>query len=271
MKKALAILFAALLTLSATGCQQKTGEDHQHSFTVKDMAIDYLAAEQNCLTGELYYYACSICGKASEYVWSASDPLGHDLQPDGCTRCEWYSTASGTLSTGQQWAYYSDGSLHFYGKGALPSWSESQLLSNEIPWRRYNVRTVVLPQGITTVGDRSFSGMTNLTTVTIPSTVTTIGESAFEGCKSLENVKLPDMLNLINRNAFRNCASIRSLIIPRYTVYMEDNVFAGCSSLESIGVEAFANTHSLQELVLPEGLKRIEDRAFVVCNKIKSK
>ena len=87
MKKTLSILLAVLLALLATGCQQPTDE-HQHSFTVKDMAIDYLAAERGCLTGDLYFYACSVCGKAGEYVWAANDPMGHDLQPEGCNRCD---------------------------------------------------------------------------------------------------------------------------------------------------------------------------------------
>ena len=238
MKKTLSILLAALLALCATGCRKTPAEDHQHSFTVKDMAVNYLAAERSCLTGELYYYACSICGKAGEYVWAADDPLGHDLQPEGCSRCGWDSVANGILSTGQKWAYYSDGSLHFYGNGALPAWSEDELLAKEIPWMRYSVRSVVIPKGITSVGARSFSGMQKLTSVSIPATVTSIGASAFEGCKSLEQVQLPDMLNLINQNAFRGCSSLKELTIPQFTVFIDGNVFAGCSSLEAIYVAA---------------------------------
>jgi hypothetical protein len=237
MKKTLSILLAVLLALLACGCQQQTDE-HQHSFTVKDMAVDYLAAEQGCLTGDLYFYACSICGKAGEYVWAANDPLGHDLQPEGCTRCEWVSNAHGTLPTGQSWAYYSDGTLYVYGSGALPNWSQEQLLAREIPWMRYAVRNVVLAKGITTVGERSFAGLRRLTRVELPSTVTTIGASAFEGCSALAELQLPDMLNILNENAFRGCAAIETITIPRYTVFIDGNVFAGCSALKTVTVAA---------------------------------
>lgn len=236
MKKALSILLAVLLALLATGCQQKDGDDHQHSFTVKDMAVDYLASQRSCLTGELFYYACSICGKAGDYVWMADDPLGHDLKPEGCARCGWGSTAYGTLPTGQSWAFYSDGTLYFFGSGALTEWTEAQLLGGEIPWMRYPVCSVVLEKGITTVGSRSFTGLNKLISVSLPSTVTSIGESAFEGCKALESVNLPDMLNIIHPNAFRGCMAIKTLAIPQYTVFIDGNVFAGCSSLESITV-----------------------------------
>lgn len=235
MKKTLSILLAALLAVFATGCQ-KNEDEHQHSFTVKDMALDYLAAERSCLTGELYYYACSICGKAGDYVWSAGDPLGHDFQPEGCARCGWASTGSGTLPSGHSWAYYSDGTLYLYGSGALPEWSEAQLIGGEIPWMSYAIRSVVVQKGITSIGDRSFSGLAKLTSVDLPATVTSIGESAFEGCKALEQITLPNMMNVLQKNAFRGCSSLKELNIPQFTALIEGNVFAGCSSLTSIQV-----------------------------------
>lgn len=261
MKKTLSILLAALLVSAATGCQQ-TGDDHQHSFTVKDMATQYLAAERSCLAGELYFYACSICGKAGEYVWAAGDPLGHDLQPEGCSRCEWVSVDSGKLSSGHEWAYYSDGTLYLYGNGALPAWTQDQLLANEIPWMSYSVRSVVLEKGITSVGSRSFAGCSKLTSVTLPSTVTSIGESAFEGCKSLENITLPDMLNIINKNAFRGCASIKELTIPRFTVFMDGNVFAGCSSLQNLTVASGNTAFRVQNGCLIETASSLLKTAF---------
>ena len=251
MKKTLSIVLAALLALAATGCQQQ-GDDHQHNFVVKDMAIDYLASPRSCLTGELYFYACSICGKAGEYVWAADEPLGHDFSPAGCTRCDWVSTNSGTLSTGQNWAFYSDGSLHIFGSGALPEWTEEQLLANEIPWMRNSVSSIVVQKGITSIGAYSFAGLSKLTTVSLPSTVTSIGESAFDGCKALETVNLPTMLNIIHKNAFRDCASVKQFDIPHYTVFIDGNVFAGCSSLENITIAPNNNAFRVQNGCLIE-------------------
>jgi len=48
--------------------------------------------------------------------------------------------------------------------------------------------TVVIPDGVTSIGSRAFSGCSGLTSITIPKSVTHIGSSAFGGCGKLERV-----------------------------------------------------------------------------------
>ena len=45
-----------------------------------------------------------------------------------------------------------------------------------------SVRSVRIPDNVTTIGDRAFEGCNNLTSVTIPNSVTSIGDEAFYGC-----------------------------------------------------------------------------------------
>ena len=47
---------------------------------------------------------------------------------------------------------------------------------------------VVIPNGVTSIGDQAFMGCTNLERVTIPDSVTGIDNWAFEGCQSLTDV-----------------------------------------------------------------------------------
>ncbi len=50
------------------------------------------------------------------------------------------------------------------------------------------ITSVVLPDGLTSIGSGTFCGCENLTSINIPSTVTEIGESAFSGCSTLKDI-----------------------------------------------------------------------------------
>ena len=54
----------------------------------------------------------------------------------------------------------------------------------------YNLREVVIPEGVTTIGQYAFIYDGNLSKVVIPSTVTSIGKSAFDGCNSIKNIEV---------------------------------------------------------------------------------
>jgi hypothetical protein len=53
------------------------------------------------------------------------------------------------------------------------------------------ILSVVLPDGITRIGDQAFSGCGQLTNVMIPGSVTQIGDRAFESCESLTKIIIP--------------------------------------------------------------------------------
>lgn len=48
------------------------------------------------------------------------------------------------------------------------------------------IRSVVISNGATSIGDYAFSGFTDLTSISIPKTVAEIGEGAFEDCAKLQ-------------------------------------------------------------------------------------
>lgn len=64
-----------------------------------------------------------------------------------------------------------------------------------------NLKSIALPNGITSISESAFSGCTNLSNVTIPNTVTTI-KSAFIGCTSLLSVTIPKNVKNISDKAF---------------------------------------------------------------------
>lgn len=52
-------------------------------------------------------------------------------------------------------------------------------------------KNTIIPDSVTTIGDRAFYGCSGLTSVTIPNSVTTIGGLAFRGCQKLANIVIP--------------------------------------------------------------------------------
>ncbi len=76
------------------------------------------------------------------------------------------------------------------------------------------VRSVVLPETITSLEDDAFYRLGGLESINIPSSVKTIGRSAFEDCTSLKSIELPEGLEIIENDTFYDCSSLTSITIP---------------------------------------------------------
>ncbi|MBR3764322.1 MAG: leucine-rich repeat protein [Clostridia bacterium] len=65
-----------------------------------------------------------------------------------------------------------------------------------------------IPEGVTAIGKRAFSGCTGLAGVTFPASVTTIRMSAFHGCTGLKKVTVPETVTAVDSLAFRDCSHL---------------------------------------------------------------
>lgn len=102
-----------------------------------------------------------------------------------------------------------------------------------------NLTSVTLPQSMTSIGDCAFWECTNLTSpITIPEGVTSIGYLTFSGCTSLPSITLPASLTSIEVWAFAACESLTTIIIPANVTNIESSAFADCTGLTEIRVEA---------------------------------
>ena len=98
---------------------------------------------------------------------------------------------------------------------------------------------VVIPDGITSIGERAFFGATALTNITIPASVTTISEEAFFGASSLTTVTFEagSQLTAIGSYAFYN-AALTNMTIPASVTTINQGAFSFTSSLTSFDVDS---------------------------------
>ena len=110
------------------------------------------------------------------------------------------------------------------------------------------LQSIVLPKGITTIGDDAFSYNTSLTSIEIPDTVTYIGDYCFSGCNRLQKIKLSKKIQTINQRLLQGCSSLTEIEIPE--------------GVKSIGYAAFSSCSKLTTITLPASLTSFNGTAL---------
>ena len=141
------------------------------------------------------------------------------------------------------------------------------------------IKSVTIPDSVTSMGDSAFSDCTSLASVVIPDSVTSIEGFAFSGCTSLASVNIPDSVTSIGWYAFYGCTSLASVNIPDSVTSIGDSAFSGCTSLASvnipdsvtsIGNSAFEGCTSLASVNIPDSVTSIGDYSFRDCTSLAS-
>lgn len=73
------------------------------------------------------------------------------------------------------------------------------------------VTSLVVPDGVTSIGHESFWNCTSLTSVIIPDSVTNIGGNAFYSCDGLTSISISSSVKSIGSAAFHGCTSLTSI------------------------------------------------------------
>ena len=114
----------------------------------------------------------------------------------------------------------------------------------------------IIPNSVTSIGERAFFCCSVLTSITIPNSVTRIDSFAFHDCIGLTSIEIPNSVTSIEYCAFNGCSNLSSAIIS--------------NCVTSIGSCAFHNCSSLTYIEIPNGVTRIEDCAFNGCSGLTS-
>lgn len=139
------------------------------------------------------------------------------------------------------------------------------------------IKSVVLPEGITTIEEMAFRGCHSLESVTIPSTVTDLGRGAFSDCQKLDNIVIPAGVVDLMPGVFAACHSLKNVTLPEGLLTIGDQAFEWCYALEqitipetvaTIGMSAFTECRSLKELRLPDSLAVLHLFAITSCESL---
>ena len=216
-----------------------------------------------------------------------------------CAKSPYYGTCGDNL----EW-YYNQGTLTISGSGPMYDYNYQTT-----PWYwdyRHYISKIVIKDGLTTIGNYAFYGC-EVRSVTIPNTVTSIGECAFGSCTSLTSITIPSSVTSISNSSFYVCKAISSIevafdnpiydsrencnaiietasntiikgckntIFPSSVTTIGYNAFNYCDDLVSIdipntittiGEYAFSNCYNLTTITIPNSVKIIGDGAFYDC------
>ena len=159
-----------------------------------------------------------------------------------------------------------------------------------------NLLNVVLPESITTIGDKAFSNCSNLNIV-IPQNVASFGSFPFENCggKVTINCNIPsfststsifrdfseiiigDSVTTIGDYAFSSNPKISKISLPETTTSIGKGAFYECTSLTtisipenvtSIGDDAFFKCTSLTSISIPNNISTISRSCFSNCSSL---
>ena len=134
-----------------------------------------------------------------------------------------------------------------------------------------NIKEIVIPNSVTTIGAYAFQNCNSIESITIPDKVAAIESYTFAGCYSLEEVTLGSSVKSIGNYAFKECGSLEEINFPEALESIGDYAFQECSALESItlgknmksvGKKAFTDCYCLENIVVEGVLEYIGEDAF---------
>ena len=172
------------------------------------------------------------------------------------------------------WTLSDDGTLIISGT-SMPDYTGGASWYSQ----RDKIKKLIIEDGVTNIGNRAFSGCSNLTSIAIPNSVTSIGNTAFSGCSGLTSITIPNSVTSIGRSAFSSCKGLTTVIIPNSVTSIGDYAFNGCkgltsitipNSVTSIGVCAFLYCSSLTSITIPNSVTSIGLMAFDGCSGLTS-
>lgn len=143
---------------------------------------------------------------------------------------------------------------------------------------------------VTTIGNGAFRacsidevmnpyrGIADLKSIILPDSLTTIEDFAFEGCCSLEKIEIPDSVVFIGEFAFAYCVQLKSVVLSKSLVTIESQAFAYCSledveipdTVTTLGDYVFWNSLNSESIIIPDSVTSLGNGVFALSENLKT-
>ena len=174
------------------------------------------------------------------------------------------------------WTLTSDGTLTISGTGDMADFT-----SGSQPWEEHltAIRTAVVQEGVTSVGDNFLTSCTGLTSVDLPAGLTSVGDYFLRGCTGLTSIDLPDGLTSVGSHFLRGCSGLTSLTLPEKLESEGGHFLRGCTGLtsltlpaglSSVGDSFLSGCTGLTSIDLPDGLTSVGNYFLYGCTGLTS-
>lgn len=194
---------------------------------------------------------------------------------NGCSALTEIAIPNGVETLGN-YAFYGCSALATVTLGTQERSSSSLKTIGDYAFAETAVKSVVLPNGVSTLGNYAFNKCASLATVSLGNSLTAIGDYAFSDCKKLESVTFGSALETIGERAFAS-AKISSLVLSATVRTIGDWAFYNNpltaitfnDGLQSIGSRAFYGV-SVQTLNIPNSVTELGSYAFSGCKSLET-
>ena len=221
-------------------------------------------------------------GTTETYVtaWGEYAPRIEGSQPDNEI---WYTSSTGEVVAPNDANVFGAtiiSNTYKNGKGVITFDGPVRTIGNSAfcgytaPEGDTGLKSIKIPEGVTSLGYFCFGYCTSLEEVSLPESLTELDTYCFHYCKGLKEIVFPAGIKRLGLGTCRECSSLSRAVLPEGLTVIGESAFQGCTVLPSlvipetvteIGKRAFYSCRGLAEITIPRGVTLIGKESFTSC------